>query len=639
MSRVVLHLAAAAVSFLALDVAPAHAASTSTGDVAAEKRHLADLGCWRGPIDDTVDDHLLEARRTCPPERPILRVETEHHADRINGLSVDGLCRFGATASDDRTVRIWSMREGRVVETVRMAVGGESGGKVFSAALSPDGRWLAAGRLDGYDAVGGPRSTLHLYAVSPEGAATFVRAVEFDNRVFALAFDPAGERLAVGFKGPMGEGSSPKGAGVVVLETASGRELAADHDYMGDVYGVAFGRDRSLYAVSRDGFVRRYGPSLALARKVRAPHGQNPDSVSVSPTSGRVAIGYDQKATVSILSGRSLKTLAEANVRGLPRGTLSLVRWTAKGELLATGSATSKDGATTVIRRFDEAGRRIGRDLPVAPARVSGVAQCGDGLAFTTWAPSMGMVEPNGTMRPFQASPLVDMGGKARDGLLVSEDGRVVEFGLGRGRATPVRFDLKNGRLIDIGSEETLAMVSDDVHAPELAGFAIRGWNGSNTPQMGPQPLKLLPLELSLSMTVLPNRSGFVLGTTWRIRAFDDEGRPTWAVQAANRTVAVNTARDGELVVAAHSDGTIRWYDGADGRELLALFVSMPDRAWIAWMPSGHYMTSPGGERLVRWTINRGSKSAPDVLPADAFRPIYENPALVKQAVDPAARS
>ena len=51
---------------------------------------------------------------------------------------------------------------------------------------------------------------------------------------------------------------------------------------------------------------------------------------------------------------------------------------------------------------------------------------------------------------------------------------------------------------------------------------------------------------------------------------------------------------------------TICWLRWQDGEELVALFVEPQTRNWVAWTPSGYYMASPGGERLIGWHLNRG---------------------------------
>ncbi len=72
----------------------------------------------------------------------------------------------------------------------------------------------------------------------------------------------------------------------------------------------------------------------------------------------------------------------------------------------------------------------------------------------------------------------------------------------------------------------------------------------------------------------------------------------TWGLVGAT---GVDFSADGEILVVAYDDGTIRWLRWSDGEELLALFVEPQSRKWVAWTPTGYYMASAGGEDLIGW--------------------------------------
>ena len=92
----------------------------------------------------------------------------------------------------------------------------------------------------------------------------------------------------------------------------------------------------------------------------------------------------------------------------------------------------------------------------------------------------------------------------------------------------------------------------------------------------------------------------------------------------------VNVTAGGEIAVAAYGDGTVRWHRMQDGAELLALFIHVPDKRWVAWTPKGYYAASPGGEDLIGWHVNRGLDDAPDFFPASRFRERFYRPDIVQ---------
>src|ERR1700730_1876755 len=78
-------------------------------------------------------------------DRPVLAVDPGMHTGLIRSLAVDAGGRFAVTGSDDRTVRIWSVADGKLLRTIWIPVGPEKVGDIYAVAISPDGSTIAAG--------------------------------------------------------------------------------------------------------------------------------------------------------------------------------------------------------------------------------------------------------------------------------------------------------------------------------------------------------------------------------------------------------------------------------------------------------------------------------------------------------------
>ncbi|MGB1548630.1 MAG: caspase family protein, partial [Alphaproteobacteria bacterium] len=131
------------------------------------------------------------------------------------------------------------------------------------------------------------------------------------------------------------------------------------------------------------------------------------------------------------------------------------------------------------------------------------------------------------------------------------------------------------------------------------------------------------------SLAILPDGQSFLLGTRWRLRYFDKQGREIWNVQPPEQVWAANVARQGKLGILALGDGTIRWYRLSDGEELLAFFPHRDGKRWVAWTPSGYYMASAGGDTLIGWHVNRGKDRAGDFFSVSRFRDDLYRPDVV----------
>ena len=78
-------------------------------------------------------------------ETPRLVINSGGHMALIRDImfSPDGSLLY--SASDDKTVRVWDVATGEMVRVLRGQIGAGHEGKLFAAALSPDGRTLAVG--------------------------------------------------------------------------------------------------------------------------------------------------------------------------------------------------------------------------------------------------------------------------------------------------------------------------------------------------------------------------------------------------------------------------------------------------------------------------------------------------------------
>jgi WD40 repeat protein len=130
------------------------------------------------------------------------------------------------------------------------------------------------------------------------------------------------------------------------------------------------------------------------------------------------------------------------------------------------------------------------------------------------------------------------------------------------------------------------------------------------------EQLLLKRFEGSKSLAIHPDGTRFVLGAEWSLRAFDDWGNELWTNAVPGIPAwAVNISDDGRLVIAAYSDGTIRWHRMEDGAELLALFPLINGKDWVVWTPEGVYSATPGAQGILRWHVNRGWDMAAEAIP------------------------
>lgn len=121
-----------------------------------------------------------------PSTEPILRLETGMHTAMIGRIGVDDANHWLVTASKDKTVRLWELPSGRLIRVLRPPVGKGDEGKIYSVAISPDGRQIACG---GWTKLGSDSGhTIYLFDRAT-GHLTH-RITDIPNAIFHLAYSP-----------------------------------------------------------------------------------------------------------------------------------------------------------------------------------------------------------------------------------------------------------------------------------------------------------------------------------------------------------------------------------------------------------------------------------------------------------------
>lgn len=554
-----------------------------------------------------------------PDQEPFLRIETGMHTAPIRRIGADARCSMIATESSDKTLRLWDVTQAangiiRLMRTLRVPIGEGDDGRIYAVALSPDGKWLAAG---GFDAQFRTMQFHQIYIFNANTGQLARRVGRLKDRTYHLVFSPDGRFLAATLK---------NGEGLRVWETARWQQVLEDRDYSGtESHGAAFGPDGKLYTTAFDGFIRRYG-GRRIALEAKAPTKGSTHPFSITVHRNGIAVGFDDRPIAEVYDTKQMRFLFTADTTGIDKGNLKSIAWSADGSRLLAAGDYDVDGSYPVFI-WDRAGRGSRRQVAMSRDTVSQLLTCGQNIAVSAADPSFGLISPEGARFVWKEGPQSDMRGKIGESFTVSADGQQVRFGLGFGASQPVLFDLATMTLRDA------PVPGDDLFAAKTDGLVVTDWRDGLSPLLEGRPIPLEANEPSRALAVAPDAKHFVLGAERYIRAFKADGSLSWKMPGPNTNWGVNITRDGRLVVAAFADGTVRWYRISDGRELLTLFVQTKDRRWIAWTPKGYYTASAGGESLIGWHVNRGWDEAADFFPAYRFRNRFYRPDVVSQVL------
>ncbi len=561
-------------------------------------------------------------RRT-PPQTPFLRIEAGSHIGAVPHLAVDASGRLLATAGYDKTVRLWSLPDGRPRGVLRPPIGAEQEGEIYAVAMTPDGRRVFAAGATG----GSWDGTFCIYLFDVRRGALAGRLPGLPSPVNALAVAPDGSRFAAGLAR----------GGTRVWDAASGKPIFEDPAYAGPIRNLAFDRQGRLFTAAADGRLRAYeADGRKLAEKEPAP-GLRPWGLAVSPDGSLLAVAYENadrqgRLRVDVLSARTLMPVFAPDTEGLKGEGLLAVTWAANDHggvaLLAGGYARVRDG-----QRDPPVGRFRSRRLrPICLPRAIPSWTCGrcPGAAPCSRPRTLA----GGGSRPMAASP---PGPRHRWRICVrraSSAWRCPPTAASSNSPPPpatLRFDAAAGRITGASSPDgTLA--SARTSAP---GLTPANWKDSSAPRLNGVPLALDRTEFSRSLAILPDTSAVLLGTDTHLRLYSTRDARQIAavtVPAAAWAVTVNAA--GTVAVAALLDGTLRWFGLSRDAPLdprVALFAHADGMRWVMFTPEGLFdHADRGGKDLVGVHLNRARDQQPEWTSfSQAYRALYA-PAAVR---------
>lgn len=566
---------------------------------------------------------LLPALAQPTPEapaapQPFPTLDAGMHTASIKRLAVDRVGRYGVSASDDKTARVWDLHDGRLLQTLRVPVGTGDEGKLYAVAISPDGATVAVGGWTSPGIAG----QVSVFFFDRASGRLQGRITGLPNVVHHLAWSPDGQRLAIAMGA--GEGIRVHGAAPPFAE------LGRDADYWGSSYSVDFDAGGRLVSTAWDGKLRLYDRQLKRVGEAQALEGGNrPYFARFSPDGRRIAVGFADSSAVQIVSASDLRPLSRLDTRAADNGSLNSVAWSADGRRVLAAGTNDVNGQSS-IRVFDpDSGRQLAV-WPVSTNTVMDLQPLADGrVLFASGDPSWGVVDRQGRVGLQQRPPLADHSGNF-DGFRISADGARVAFVHkiwrdGAWQRSSRVFDWRSLRL-------EAAKAPPEMTPPRRDGLAIEDWLNTTRPRLAGQPLPLRPYETSRSLAVAADGRHFALGTEWSVRWFDAAGKPAWPEPTSVPAVAwlVNLSADGRFVVAALADGTLRWYRTQDGSEALALFVHADGERWVAWTPEGFFAAaSPEAEQLFGYTLNQGRDREAEFVSSAQLRKAFYRPDLL----------
>ncbi|MDK9713966.1 caspase family protein [Sulfuritalea hydrogenivorans] len=577
---------------------------------------------------ETILRSVLDAYSHVPLE-PILRIETQAHLRAIHALALAPRGKELATASIDRTVRLWDPASGRAVDTLRPPTGRRGAGTTYAMAYSPDGKLLATSGLTFFSRPGDQlkRSTFLVYFFDPAQKVVARTLEGLPGRVHHLAWSPNGRYLAVAYGADNVPELGPEriaGSSGVRIYDAKTLGLLRETATETPCQWVEFDGAQQLYAVCQRVVLQYNGLQLS---RMREAEGGAFHKGALAPDGRTLAVSLQESARVDLLDtgDLSLRQRLGQEKPGMAANDIGelVLAWSQGGSYLyGAGRRLNPQMTGNRMYKWPSGGNDPPAAMDIGQLDALAMLSGRDGRIYVgTSSGTVVTLDSQDRLKVAVENATIDSDNRP-GGLWVSPDGRNVAYSDDNAGSKRFVFSLDRRTLLPwAGTKNT------EILRPAVVGGEpdVRNWRLGRQVLCGGKPLDL-GNAVAQNLAIDPRGRGFVIGTDSSVIHYDRQCRRTWETLNQARSIAVAIADEAGLALSQDEAGVIRWMRLTDGEKLLSFFPSLAGRSWTTWTPLGHYDASAEGEALVGWHVNRDRHHEALFYGAGRFRDLFHNP-------------
>jgi WD40 repeat protein len=539
---------------------------------------------------------------------PFLVLDTGVHEAAINAMAPLADGGGIVTVSDDKTARIWRADGSEALGELLPPIGSGDDGALYAVATSA--KVIAvAGRIRASQGGFG----IAFYSTQDYRSLALISGLP--SVVLAMKMSPAGDRLAVGLEG----------GGLRVFDLKTQTQALEDTNYPGKITSLDFDSSGRLAVASDDSTIQLYDSGLHRLPAMTIRPGARAYGVAFSPDGTRLAAGDRARPVVYLFNMRTMRF--DHDLEGAPgkSGSFNVVAFSPDGSsLFGAGSYLDSSGVVQIRHWALVAGAAV--DIPVANDLVTSLVPNASGVVFATAEPTLGLVDAANRAHVAQSPRHIDFHDRERTLVRLSRSGAEIEVTQAHGRPLVVDVSMREFSRADVAARDFVPPTTS------AYGMTITDWRDNRAPRVNGERLALEPAETARSAAVSP--AGAAVGTDFFVR-FTGRNGTGWKVSTGSPVWAVQASADGRLVVACLGDGTIHWYNAADGRELIALFIDPATQRFVQWTPAGYFDHDhrddgkPDGRTLIGYRINETSGRTSDFISIGQLYPTWFRPDLV----------
>jgi len=587
---------------------------------------------WLFSSDKTIEPITSQSNTDSEDIQSIFTIDNGEHKAIVHGLTFTPDGKYLVSAGNDKVVRVWDASTGKAIRTLRGQISLGQDGQIYALALSPDGKWLATGGL--FTGTSEEKMAIQLYDFESGELITLLKGHQ--NTIKSLAFSADNNFLI--------SGSTDQSA--IIWDIEAKDKLHVLNGHTGNISAVAFTSDsKRVVTAGNDKSMRFWQVDTGELLKILKGHKEKITAVVIS---SKYIASASLDKTIRLWSaknGRFIKTFAK-----LDDGVSSLA-FSKKGNYLVSGGTTTpvhchvwSISKFKHVARYKRHNNKI-RAIAISPNGEQVATVGGNKHAINLWTltkakhiTSLGGNNANIWSVGFSSEHNAIGWGKKFDYKNINQRG-ALEYSLTLPKFTaearigiPRKINKKDNWDFIQTQNKYLDWSLSSRPGGKYGYFSILDINHKNITQTSiKRGMTNGYRHLAYSFT--PDGNHIIsAGANGVIAIYNRDGKKLGNYVGHTSNVwAIAISANGRFLVSGGEDGTVRLWNLKTYKNILTLYHQK--QQWVAWLASGHYISSATGDQLIGWQINHDVDKAADYVQASQLYKHLYRPDIVSNTV------